>query len=127
MLKHATYTSVSEITQENKVQAGEEVFMLACSRCHTGQGVNSVVDVFERMMGTKDTLNVNTMKAYMPNMHTGRNYMPPFPGNEAEAEALAVFIRYLQDTRATIEGAQTKGVDINPNYSVEALIKKQQN
>lgn len=127
VLKHATYTSVSEITQENKVQAGEEVFMLACSRCHTGQGVNSVVDVFERMMGTKDTLNVNTMKAYMPNMHTGRNYMPPFPGNEAEAEALAVFIRYLQDTRATIEGAQTKGVDINPNYSVETLIKKQQN
>jgi len=74
------------------------------------------------MLGTKDTLSVNTMKAYMPNMHTGRNYMPPFPGNEAEAEALAVFIRHLQDTHESIEGAQTDGVSINPNYSVESIL-----
>ena len=125
ILKHATYTSVTEITQDNKLQAGKEVFMMACSRCHTGQGVNSVVDVFERMTGTDDALNIDVMKAYMPNMHTGRNYMPPFPGNEAEAEALAVYIRYLQDTGNTIEGAQTEGVTVNPAYTVNAIIDKQ--
>lgn len=122
VLKYATYTAVNEVTADNKLIAGKEVFIIACSRCHTAQGVNSVVDVFERMLATKDTLSVNTMKAYMPNMHTGRNYMPPFPGNEAEAEALAVFIRHLQDTHESIEGAQTDGVSINPNYSVESIL-----
>ncbi|WP_255497945.1 c-type cytochrome [Flavobacterium sp. I3-2] len=125
ILKYATYTSVTEITEDNKLEAGKNVFMMACSRCHTGQGVNSVVDVFERMLGTKDTLSINMMTAYMPNMHTGRNYMPPFPGNEAEAEALAIYIRHLQDSGEAIEGAQTEGVMINSDYTVKAVINKQ--
>ncbi|WP_177765101.1 c-type cytochrome [Flavobacterium sp. I3-2] len=125
ILKHATYTSVNEVTEDNKLEAGKNVFMLACSRCHTGQGVNSVVDVFERMTGTKDTLNVAIMAAYMPNMHTGRNYMPPFPGNEAEAEALAIYIRHLQDSGESIEGVQTEGVMVSSDYTVKAVINKQ--
>lgn len=125
VLEHATYTAVTEITEDNKLQAGKEVFVIACSRCHTAQGVNSVVDVFQRMMGTKDTLAVNMMQAYIPNMHTGRNYMPPFPGNQAEAEALAHYISYLQKTGESIEGAQTEGITVNPNYSVETIIKQQ--
>lgn len=77
------------------------------------------------MLGTKDTLSINMMTAYMPNMHTGRNYMPPFPGNEAEAEALAIYIRHLQDSGEAIEGAQTEGVMINSDYTVKAVINKQ--
>jgi hypothetical protein len=64
------------------------------------------------------------MKAYMPNMHSGRTFMPEFPGNEKEAEALAVYIKYLQQTGDVLEGAQEEGISINPNNSASTLINK---
>jgi hypothetical protein len=125
VLKHATYTSVNEITEDNKVEAGKNVFVIACSRCHTAQGVNSIVDVFDRMYGgTGKPLDIPSMAAYMPNMHTGRTFMPEFPGNEKEAEALATYIKYLQQTGDVLEGAQEEGVSINPNNTAATLIKK---
>lgn len=125
VLKHATYSSVKEINEDNKLQAGKEVFIIACSRCHTAQGVNSVVRVFERMVGSKEPLNIALIQSYLPNMHTGRNYMPPFPGNEKEAEALALFIRHLQLSKDIIEGAQTEGIEVNPEYNTENILQKQ--
>jgi len=125
VLKHATYTTVNEVTEENKVEAGKNVFTIACSRCHTAQGVNSVVYVFDRMYGgTGKPLDIASMAAYMPNMHTGRTFMPEFPGNEKEAEALATYIRYLQQTGDVLEGAQEEGITINPNNTASALINK---
>ncbi len=124
VLKHATYTSVNEVTESNKVEAGKNVFMIACSRCHTAQGVNSVIDVFEKMYGIGKPLDINSMAAYIPNMHSGRTFMPEFPGNEKEAEALATYVKYLQQTGDVLEGAQEEGVFINPNNTATALINK---
>jgi mono/diheme cytochrome c family protein len=125
ILKHATYTSVNEVTEDNKIEAGKNVFTIACSRCHTAQGVNSILDVFDRMYGsTGKPLDVASMTAYMPNMHTARNFMPEFPGNEKEAEALATYIKYLQQTGDVLEGAQEEGISVNPNNSASALINK---
>ncbi|MDD5149564.1 MAG: cytochrome c [Flavobacterium sp.] len=125
ILKHATYTSVNEVTEDNKVEAGKNVFIIACSRCHTAQGVNSVVYVFDRMYsGNGKPLDIGAMAAYMPNMHNGRTFMPEFPGNEKEAEALAVYINYLQQTGDVLEGAQEEGISINPNNTASALIHK---
>lgn len=123
VLKHATYTTVTEINDENKIEAGKNVFTIACSRCHTTQGVNSVVDVFERMYGVGQPLDVNSMAAYIPNMHNGRNYMPPFPGTQQESEALAEYIRYVQETGESLEGAQTDGIAVNPSNSVKAVLE----
>lgn len=114
LLKNATYTTVTEITPENKIEAGRNVFMIACSRCHTTGGVNSVVDVFERVYGVGKTLDISSMAGYIPNMHNGRTYMPPFPGTAQEAEALAAYIKNIQDTGETIEGAQSEGVSVSP-------------
>lgn len=125
ILKHATYTTVNEVTDENKVEAGKNVFIIACSRCHTAQGVNSVVDVFDRMYGATGTpLDIGSMAAYMPNMHSGRSFMPEFPGNEKEADALATYIKYLQQTGDVLEGAQEEGITINPNNTAATLINK---
>lgn len=125
VLKHATYTSVNEVTDENKIEAGKNVFTIACSRCHTAQGVNSVVYVFDRMYGsTGKPLNIEMMASYMPNMHSGRTFMPEFPGNEKEAEALAYYIKYLQQTGDVLEGAQEEGITINPNNTASNLINK---
>ena len=125
VLKHATYTTVNEITEDNKVEAGKNVFVIACSRCHTSQGVNSVVYVFDRMYGGNGKpLDIASMAAYMPNMHSGRTFMPEFPGNEKEAEALATYIKYLQQTGDVLEGVQEEGISINPKNTAAALINK---
>ena len=112
LLKNTPYASVSEITEENRLKAGEEVFNLACTRCHTTHGINSVVVNFERMYGTEKPLEVEPMKAYMKGMHNVRYYMPPFPGNDAELDALARYIRQQQQQPVILEGAQLKGVDV---------------
>jgi mono/diheme cytochrome c family protein len=112
LLKNTPYASVSEITEENRLKAGEEVFNLACTRCHTTHGINSVVVNFERMYGIEKPLEVEPMKAYMKGMHNVRYYMPPFPGNDAELDALARYIRQQQQQPVILEGAQLKGVDV---------------
>ena len=105
------------------------MFMLSCSRCHTTHGINSVVDVFERMYGVGKPLDEASMEGYIPNMHLGRTYMPPFPGNEDELKALTAYIRHLQLSGETIGGAQVDGITVNPHHNVEAaeeLITKEE-
>ncbi len=72
ILPYAAYASVRQVTSANQLQAGREVFRLACTRCHTTYGVNSVVDNFRRMYG-----------------------------NAAEADALAAYLKSLQPLPAT--------------------------
>lgn len=121
LLKWATYTSTPEITASNKIDAGRDVFMLACSRCHTTQGVNSITYVFDRMYGGKgEPFNADLMKNYILNMHNARGYMPPFPGNKAELDALVTYIQQIQVTNEVLEGAQDAGAIVNPNQTIEA-------
>jgi hypothetical protein len=123
VLKHATYTSVTDITDDNLIEAGKNVFMLTCSRCHTTQGVNSIVYVFERMYGFNKPLNEGSMKAYIPYMHEGRTYMPPFPGTDRELDALVAYIKNIQQTSDPLYGAQDEGVVINPLNNARQAVK----
>ncbi len=123
ILKHATYTSVTEITEDNKLIAGRDVFMNTCSRCHTAKGVNSITYVFERMYGMGKPLDEGSMASYIPSMHQGRTYMPPFPGNKKELEALVAYIRHLQLSGEGLDGVQTSGVAINPRHSTQTVAR----
>jgi len=116
ILKYATYTSVTEVTADNKLEAGKMVFINACSRCHTTNGINSIVEVFENIYGKGKPLEEKSMESYIPNMHNGRTFMPPYPGNQKELEALVAYIKHLQQTGEHLEGAQTEGVSINPQW-----------
>jgi len=120
VLAHAVYNSTPEITNENKIEAGKNVFVLTCSRCHTTEGINSITYVFERMYGFGKPLREEDMIAYIPNMHNGRTYMPPFPGNKKELQALAAFIKHVQQTGESLDGAQTEGVVVNPKQNMQA-------
>jgi len=115
LLKHATYSSIKEITPENRIQAGREVFMIACTRCHTVNGINSVRGNMEKMYGTPPW-NVDHIKNFIGSMHTARGYMPPFPGNEAEADALARYLIHLGDNEEVLPGSQTTGTRLTPSY-----------
>lgn len=109
ILKHATYVKYREVTPANAVESGKDVFLLACSRCHTSGGLNSVVKKFENLLG-KDNLTSDAMIGYMRNMHKSRYFMPPFPGNEAELGALASYILATAKYPDNAEGAQEVGV-----------------
>ena len=117
ILKHATYTDVTEVTEDNKLIAGKNVFNLACSRCHTTHNVNSVVRKFEKLLSPSgQPLERKAMTDYIPVMDKGRYYMPPFPGNEKEVDALVEYILYLQKSDDDLPGAQTSGVNVSPLY-----------
>lgn len=109
MLRYATFVGEHQVTDENKIEAGHDVYMIACSRCHTSNGVNGVVRKFENLYGP-GPLDEQTAVAFLRTMHVTRTYMPPFPGNEAEMGALAVFVRQLQATGESVRGAQDIGV-----------------
>lgn len=83
---------------------------------------NVMPEVFENMYGEGKPLMESAMTAYIPYMHKGRTYMPPFPGNEKELQ-LAAYIRNLQATGQALEGAQTRGVAVNPENSATSLVK----
>jgi|GEM_PF-168635 len=110
VLPYARYTSTREVTEKNKVEAGKNVFLITCSRCHTVTGINSVVKKFRRLAGAGQELKEESIINYIPKMHNVWYYMPPFPGNEKELGALARFIVEMDKIPRYLEGAQTGGI-----------------
>ena len=115
ILKHSTYVKHREVTEENKVESGQDVFMLACSRCHSTTGLNSVLDKFALMYGADKPWDSAAMTAFLNSMHQSRTYMPPFPGTSKDAEALVAYLQQLRETREPLQGAQTVGVSLPKN------------
>jgi hypothetical protein len=111
LLRHAAYASVGEVTDGNRIEAGREVFRIACTRCHTATGVNAVTDRLTGLYGEGEW-NRDTVKFYLLGMHKARPYMPPFPGNDPEAGALADYLIDLRAHRRPLLGAQENGVPI---------------
>ena len=109
ILKHATYVKYHVVTPENRVEAGKDVFMISCSRCHSTTGINSVLDKFTRMYGPGDW-NAGGMVAFLGTMHKTSTFMPPFPGNRSEKEALVAYILDLRTTREPLSGVQSTGI-----------------
>ena len=114
LLTYATYTPIRTITPENRVRAGREVFRIACTRCHTVDGVTGVHRALERMYGPDRTWDPKILSAFINSMHNVRPYMPPFPGSAEERDALAAYLVTLQARIETLEGAQTEGVSVLP-------------
>lgn len=109
LLRHATYVQHREITEENKLEAGRDVFLLACTRCHTTGGFNGVVRNLERMYGP-EPWDRETVKAFFQGMHISRPYMPPFPGTDKEAGALADYLLAQQQYPRSLDGMQSTGI-----------------
>jgi mono/diheme cytochrome c family protein len=109
LLAHASYASVSEVTDTNRLEAGREMFRLTCSRCHTTHGVNGVVEKLGAMYGWQEW-DPATVRSYLGSMHNARPFMPPLPGTDAEKRALADYLVALRNDPAGLHGAQTHGV-----------------
>jgi mono/diheme cytochrome c family protein len=110
LLRHSAYARIREVTDTNQVAAGAEIFRLACTRCHTASGVNSVFDRLHGLYGAGDW-DRDTVKYYVLGMHTARPFMPPFPGTDVEAGALADYLVACQRSHEPVLGAQDVGLD----------------
>jgi hypothetical protein len=110
VLPHSTFASEQRVTAGNRLEAGRDVFLIACSRCHTLNGVNSIHANLERMYGSDALWAPDAVDRYLATMFATRTFMPPFPGSVEERRALAEYLVFLQHRRDVAMGAQTVGV-----------------
>lgn len=85
-LASAVWVANKELSDENRMAAGEELFINQCYACHTLGGINN-----DMVSLTKD-MSYQALAAYIKKIHQVRYFMPPFVGTEAEARALAAYI-----------------------------------
>ncbi len=113
VLAHSAYVSVREVEPATRLEAGREVFRVACTRCHTTTGVNGILRRLEVMYGA-GPWDRDTVKAYLASMHRARPFMPPAPGSDAELGALADYLLDLRRLPLAVDGAQATGVTVAP-------------
>ncbi|MBD2847393.1 cytochrome c [Paenibacillus sp. IB182496] len=88
MLANATFTAVREITPDNQLQAGAELFRMQCIACHSIDGVRRSRAMTERAAG----MSQEALAGFIPVMHEIRDVMPPFAGTQEEIDALAAYL-----------------------------------
>lgn len=86
VLANARWVQHKEITPENRLQAGKELFDIQCLPCHTVGGVRN--DILRRT----GTFPQEGMLSFLHGQGKINSYMPPVAGTPAEREALAAWI-----------------------------------
>ncbi len=107
LLRHATYVAARDPAADPHA-AGREVFMLACTRCHTTSGVNGMTAKLAGLYGLKPW-SPQAVAGFIDSMHHVRPFMPPFPGTLQERDALAAWLVSLQTSPERLPGAQRIG------------------
>lgn len=93
ILPHARFASVHQVTPDNRLEAGHEVFKLECAACHTLGGAN---DLQARLAGQP----ASAIEPFIGSLHEIHPFMPPFMGTAAERQALAEFLAGSANTAA---------------------------
>ncbi|MEE4116486.1 MAG: cytochrome ubiquinol oxidase subunit I [Marinilabiliaceae bacterium] len=84
-LSVSKWTRVKEITDDNILEAGDEIYRFQCLSCHTNNGYNGVKNKI-------DKLTMRGIEAQLTGMGKVNTYMPPFAGTEIEKKALAAYL-----------------------------------
>ena len=84
-LAHARWVEHHEVTAENRLEAGRELFRHQCLICHTVGGYNDILPRTE----VYDEFGLTAKLTGMGRINT---YMPPFLGTAEERGALAAYI-----------------------------------
>lgn len=113
VLPHATFATVHEIRDDNRAEAGRDLFLLACSRCHTTAGINGLTGRLEAMYGPPPW-EPAAIRSYLGTLHRARPFMPPFPGSDEEAGVLADYLSGLGRGSFPRDGAQSEGTPAPP-------------
>lgn len=105
-LTHSTFAKVKEVTDDNKYEAGEELYKGQCLACHTIDGWRDTRAFANRLDGwTEETIDM-----YIGQLNEARPFMPPFVGTEEERQALAHFLFKVTE-EVNHDSNQAKGAD----------------
>lgn len=85
LLTSAKWSTVPRATHDNWLKAGQEIFRLQCSSCHTLEGYNGIKPL---IYGWDERMIDNALLR----LHRLRGFMPPFAGTEEERKALAKWL-----------------------------------
>ncbi len=111
VLKTARWVTYHQITDDNRRQAGQEIFTLLCLPCHSlGGPLNDIQPLVKKF-------SPFGMDAMLTGMGKLNGYMPPFAGNDAEKKALTEFLSREINKRPEKETAlviNEEPVDIPP-------------
>jgi mono/diheme cytochrome c family protein len=88
VLKSARWIGTRELTANNQVEAGREIFRVECMSCHTPGGYHGVVQYLQKR--NWDDAKIHAMMGGLGFMHSG--VMPGFAGTDAERDALAAYV-----------------------------------
>ncbi|MEZ4999938.1 MAG: cytochrome ubiquinol oxidase subunit I [Bacteroidales bacterium] len=97
-LPAARWSRIKEVTDENYLEAGAEIFRLQCLSCHTVDNYNGVKNKIE-------LLTERGIEAQLTGMGKVNRYMPPFAGTYAEKQALSAYLYNV------VLGKTTEAVD----------------
>jgi cytochrome bd-type quinol oxidase subunit 1 len=85
-LATAKWARIREVTAENKLEAGAELYQQQCASCHSiGGPMNNIKPWAASLTSTGMTALIGSLNKMNP-------AMPPFIGNQAEKEALAAYV-----------------------------------
>ncbi|TFH26862.1 MAG: cytochrome C [Bacteroidia bacterium] len=94
-LAKAKWSKIKELSEDNLLEAGAEIFRLQCLSCHTLDGYNGVKN-------KTDQLTERGLVAMLTGMGKVNSYMPPFAGTQEEKRAVAAWIYYELQGKTTI-------------------------
>ena len=121
-LKLAKWTEIKELTDENILEAGAEIFRLQCMACHTLDGYNGVLN-------KSDRLTERGLEALLTGMGKVNSYMPPFAGTGEEKRAVAAYIYRELQGKTTVPSLEYVAPDLpldipsfNPDSSDYVLL-----
>lgn len=84
-LASAKWSKINELTNENFLESGKEIFRLQCMSCHSIDGNNGIISRINK-------LTERGLEAQITGMGKVNTYMPPFVGTQKEKKALAAFL-----------------------------------
>lgn len=102
-LRSALWVQEHEVTAENRMAAGRELYIQQCYSCHTLRGGNNDLAMLTEQM------SYPALVAYIGKMHTIRPFMPPFAGTDQEARALAAYLAGEVHGKEVVEVAAVAG------------------
>lgn len=95
-LRGARWATIREVTPQNRLRAGEEIFRFQCGHCHTVDGYNAIRPLIK---GWRESFISGQLK----NLNELKGFMPPFAGTDEERRALAHYLASLWGFPAELE------------------------
>ncbi len=100
VLKTARWVNIRELTKDNQVAAGREIFRVECESCHTANGYRGLRQEIVKRHWDHDTTKAMLGGIFL--MHNGA--MPAFAGSDDELGALAAYVNTLAPNPPPLTG-----------------------